>query len=660
MRLLAKLMGISGITALSLLLAIVVFSVIIVLSVRSSSMETAVIMGKDKLTGDMVYFEDLIFNEYGRLSLHDGKLVGQDSVSLEYRYELVDKLSSGMGIVATVFVRKGNDYRRISTSIVNESGERVINTFLGTGSAAYPSVHAGNEYSGNAVILGRDYLTHYRPIFASNNRDVIGILFIGMEMTKIGQTISQNTAAHVNQIIIIALIILLVLIAVNTLSLDLILVKPIRTVTTIISRLSTGDINQQIDESKKRDEIGTMRNELKHLINGLKRTADFAQNIGKGNLNAEYQPLSGDDVLGNSLLEMRQSLQNAEKEQLIRAKEDEHRNWVTAGLANFAEILRQDNASLEALSYNIISNLVKYLGANQGGIFILNDADDEIDRVLEMTACYAFDRKKFTEKQIRQGEGLVGTCYLEGETIYITDVPDKYMNITSGLGKANPRVILICPLKVNDVIYGVIELASFRVLEPYHLDFVHKVCESIASTISSVKVNIRTSQLLAQSKLQAEEMVNQEEELRQNMEEMQATQEEMYRREAELQDVLEKSQKSEKAFEGKTHWYEALLDAFEETPISVTDMDKKITFLNKSALTILGTTREATMGKYCGDVWNVDICKDERCGIECLKRGKGKSEFQVGDTTFTTLASYIKDSEGNNIGHIEVVDNVTK
>jgi PAS domain-containing protein len=66
------------------------------------------------------------------------------------------------------------------------------------------------------------------------------------------------------------------------------------------------------------------------------------------------------------------------------------------------------------------------------------------------------------------------------------------------------------------------------------------------------------------------------------------------------------------------------------------------------------------MGKYCGDVWNVDICKDERCGIECLKCNKGKSEFQVGDVTFTTLASYIKDSEGNNIGHIEVVDNITK
>ena len=66
------------------------------------------------------------------------------------------------------------------------------------------------------------------------------------------------------------------------------------------------------------------------------------------------------------------------------------------------------------------------------------------------------------------------------------------------------------------------------------------------------------------------------------------------------------------------------------------------------------------MDKYCGDVWNVDICKDHRCGIECMKRGEGKSVFHVGDQIFTTFASYIKDLNGDNIGHIEVVSNITE
>ena len=320
------------------------------------------------------------------------------------------------------------------------------------------------------------------------------------------------------------------------------MLKNIKSVTEIIQQLSLGRLQMNIDKKQNQDEVGTMKHELWLLVEGLKQMSEFANKIGKGNLNAEYRMLSDDDALGGSLLEMRQSLQKAQKEQSIRDKEEEQRNWGTAGLAKFAEILRQDNNDLEALSYHVISNLVKYLGINQGGIFVMNEAENEEDRVLEMKACYAFDRKKYTEKKIHPGEGLVGTCFLEGEMIYMTEVPDSYITITSGLGNANPKAILISPLKVNDQIYGVVELASFHQFEPYQIDFVQKVSESIAATISSVNVNIRTSRLLAQTKLQAEEMANQEEELRQNMEEMQATQEEARRREIELQDTLARLQ----------------------------------------------------------------------------------------------------------------------
>ena len=113
-------------------------------------------------------------------------------------------------------------------------------------------------------------------------------------------------------------------------------------------------------------------------------------------------------------------------------------------------------------------------------------------------------------------------------------IPQSYIRITSGLGDRTPSALFIVPLLINDNIHGVIEIAGFRDFEPHVKDFVEKLAESIAATIGTVKVNIRTNQLLEISKIQAEEMANQEEELRQNMEEMLATQEEMRRRESEL------------------------------------------------------------------------------------------------------------------------------
>jgi len=401
-----------------------------------------------------------------------------------------------------------------------------------------------------------------------------------------------------------------------------------------------------------------MKNELKHLIDGLKRTASFAQNIGKGNLNAEYQPLSNNDVLGNSLLEMRQSLQNAEKLQIKQANTEQQRNWIAQGLAQFAVLLRANNDNIENLCQAIISHLVKYVEANQGGIFILNN-DNAENPVLEMKACYAYERRKFLEKKIEPGEGLVGTCLLEGQSIYMNDIPRNYINITSGLGDDTPRALLIVPLKVNEEVYGIIEIAAFTEFEPHVREFVEKVSESIASTIGSVKVNIHTNQLLMKSKLQAEEMVNQEEELRQNMEEMQATQEEMLRREIELKNVLNQLQVSEKEFKDKTHWFESMLDSFTAFPVSVTDMDGKVTFLNQAALDMVGMTREEALGKPCSDVFRIENCHTEKCGYKLLKKCICKSTFKIGNQMYASNASYLKDIEGNNIGHIEVISNVT-
>ena len=315
--------------------------------------------------------------------------------------------------------------------------------------------------------------------------------------------------------------------------------KPIEKITQTLKKLAHGKIDNSLKtEINTKDEINEMAEALNTSIDELNKKADFAGRIGKGDLNYEFELLGEEDHLGRSLIDMRDSLKKARDEEEKRKNEDEKRRWINEGLAKFSDILRQNNDSLEKLSYEIIRNLIEYLGAIQGGLFLLNDEDKE-EVFYELKAAYAYDRQKFLERHIKPGEGLVGTCAIEKKTIYMTKLPQDYMEITSGLGDANPDALLIVPLKTEEEILGVLEIASFHKFEKHHIEFVENVAESIASTLSAVRVNIRTSQLLEKSQQQAEEMSAQEEEMRQNMEELQATQEESARRESQLTGILD-------------------------------------------------------------------------------------------------------------------------
>lgn len=259
-----------------------------------------------------------------------------------------------------------------------------------------------------------------------------------------------------------------------------------------------------------------------------KITLEFIDKIVQGETNIEYQIKNDTDLLGKSLINLRDNIIDNRQLEDQRRKEDEQRNWVAEGIAKFSEILRQDNDNIEELSYNVVVNLVRYTDSNQGGFYILDD-NNQSNKYFEQTACYAYDRKKFSDRTVEWGEGLIGTCAQEKQTIYMTDVPDSYLNITSGLGKANPKSLLLVPLMINEEVHGVLELASFIPFEKYKINFIEKVAESIASTISTVKINVRTSKLLDESREQAETLAAQEEQMRQNMEELQATQEEAAR-----------------------------------------------------------------------------------------------------------------------------------
>jgi len=324
------------------------------------------------------------------------------------------------------------------------------------------------------------------------------------------------------QLMVIMGFILVLAVVVTAIWLSRTLVNPINYIKTIILNMGKGILPESVLKVRS-DEIGEMSEALNMLVSGLKKTSSFALEIGDGNYESNFIPLSENDNLGNSLILMRYNLRKAAEEEAKRKEEDDQRSWASSGLAMFSELLRQSNEDMEEFSFRIISNLVKYLEANQGGFYIINDQDKD-NVYIELTAAYAYTRRKFIEKKIEIGVTLVGQCVQEGESIYLTDLPNNYIKISSGLGEKDPRCLLLVPLKNAEGIFGVVELASFRPFKPYQVEFIEKLSESIAATIASVKINLNTAQLLAESQEKSQQLALQEDKMRNNIEALEETQ----------------------------------------------------------------------------------------------------------------------------------------
>ncbi len=155
-----------------------------------------------------------------------------------------------------------------------------------------------------------------------------------------------NSFETLRKSIIILSIILIVISLVGSFFLARSITIPINYIKSIISKLGSGELPEDNAKSFGNDEIGEMKIAVDNLVAGLQSTSLFAENIGKGNYNAEFKPLSEKDVLGNSLIEMRNNLEKV-------AEEDKRRNWATEGMAKFGEILRRNNDNIAKLSDEI-------------------------------------------------------------------------------------------------------------------------------------------------------------------------------------------------------------------------------------------------------------------------------------------------------------------
>lgn len=527
-----------------------------------------------------------------------------------------------------------NPYKGSNAMLISQNGTIVAHTnpnFVGcmidsilkfdsTKTDLLDSIYNGKNFSFiNTNSLGQECYLSFSSINVSSVQNHWSLAVITPKDILVLD--AKQASKRSQTLIILGLVFLALVVGILTYGIT----RPLIKVNKLLRILAEG----QIDVTNKLninsgDEIEDIGNSLNTLIDSLDKTTKFAKEIGRGNLNAPFQKLSNNDDLGESLLEMRKSLEHSKELDESRKVEEEKERWANEGIAKFAEILRSNTNNMEEFTYSVINNVVNYVGANIGGIYLLN-TDNKNDRFFELKGCFAYDRRKHENKRIEINEGLVGRCAKEGEIILMTELPDDYIKIATGLGHEKPSCLLLVPMKLNDEVFGVIELAAFEVIEDYKVKFIEKIGESIAATISNVKTNLRTAQLLEDSRIKSEELSTQEEEMRQNMEELQATQEEAARKTAEM---------------------ESLINALNTSSYVVEyDINGTILSVNQAYLTLTHQSEKSLIGTHHAD--NINFSEEQKVNYQKfwsdLQNGIIKKEtntLTIDNNEYTFIETY--------------------
>ncbi len=354
-------------------------------------------------------------------------------------------------------------------------------------------------------------------------------------------------------------------------------------------------------------EFGLLARYLDTHLAGLDKKIRHIRSLSEEGYGEIYQPSPGDE-LGNALQVLSEYLTRKELDEITRNREDKKQNWISEGMAQMGDILRAEREEVTELSFLIIQKLVTYMNLEMGALFLTNESDPEKPS-LDLLASYAYDRRKYLKVNLEWGSGLPGTCAQEGKRIFMTEVPEDYFVIASGAGESRPNCILLVPLKIDERVTGVIELATIRLLRPFEIEFVESMAESIASSLLAVRNSEQTARLLKQSRAQADALQEKEAAMLASVEKLEQAQEESRRKETEISGIVHALNQS--------------------SLVAELGLNKRFSQINDRFLLLLESSREQVLGKVYTEFAQTDPYSDEYKNFwEMLRKGESISNTQ--------------------------------
>src|SRR5690606_18584477 len=187
--------------------------------------------------------------------------------------------------------------------------------------------------------------------------------------------------------------------------------------------------------------------------------------------------------------------------------------WLQGGRSGLNAVMGGEQPP-EQFGEAVLGYLADFLGAHAGTMFVRED--DHFRRI----ATFAIPGDAPVPQTFALGDGLLGQAAKDGRTVFINDLPDNYLQIGSSLGNVAPACLVVAPMKVDEQVNSILELAFTHQAGSGTRELLAHVSEAVGVAVRSVRYRLNLQNLLEETQRQAEELQVQSEELRVSNEEL--------------------------------------------------------------------------------------------------------------------------------------------
>ncbi len=311
------------------------------------------------------------------------------------------------------------------------------------------------------------------------------------------------------------------------------------------------------------DSVNLLANNLTVQVRSI---ADVATAVTRGDLSRQIT-VQAQGELNELKNNINQMIGNLKQTTEANAEQD----WLKTNLAKFSRMM-QGQKDLDTVARLIMSELTPLVQARQGAFFIMQQENGS-GGALRLIASYAYKERKHLNNVWHLGEGLVGQAALEKKPILLSNVPPDYIQISSGLGEAPPKNIIVLPILFEGEVKAVVELASFLPFSQIHQTFLDQLQESIGVVLNMIAANMRTEELLQQSQKLTQELQSQSEELKRQQDELRHSN-------SELEQQARTLKQSEEMLKDQQEELQQVNEELEEKASLLAEQNKKVELKN--------------------------------------------------------------------------------